>query len=256
MCLSRQKYACWDKHIFVVTNIILSWQNFCHEKLTFVATNTSFVVTKVCLSRQNICRGKHSDNNITYCGKECYHGKEHYLLCQRILLTLSRNVTVSECYLPCQATCLTMSRNVTYCVKGCYYVKEYYCQWTLLTMSNNRSYHVKECHLLCRGVLLTMSRNITVSEHYLPCQTTGLTMSRNVTYCVKGCYVLRQGSIFVHFASLKIGQIKKRIKIVLRGQINTKIFSQHVQEAVCLWWGSGFYLCRHYVSDFSKLALL
>ena len=71
-------------------------------------------------------------------------------------------------------------------------------------------------------------------------------MSRNVTSCVKGCYILRQGSTFVHFASLKIGQIKKRIKIVLRrqinrkvfsqqrGQINRKVFRQHVQEAVCL----------------------
>ena len=61
---------CRDKIMFVVTNMCLSWQNFCcnniclnkqfcHDKHTFVTTNTclsrqniSFVSTKSCLSRQ------------------------------------------------------------------------------------------------------------------------------------------------------------------------------------------------------------
>ena len=70
--VARQNF-CRDKHIFVVTkhlsrqtfvatNIILSRQKFCHYKLTFVTTNTSFVAIEVCLSRQNIwpnfCRDK------------------------------------------------------------------------------------------------------------------------------------------------------------------------------------------------------
>ena len=57
--LSRQKYACRDKHISVAIK-----RNFCvcRDKLTFVATNTcfsrqntSFVATKACLSRQIVC---------------------------------------------------------------------------------------------------------------------------------------------------------------------------------------------------------
>ena len=83
--LSRQKY------VFVETNIILSRQNLCRDKLTFVATDTClsrqifvaasillsrqkknkkkkkklfcrekqvFVATNTCLSRQNFCREK------------------------------------------------------------------------------------------------------------------------------------------------------------------------------------------------------
>ena len=54
------------QQIFVVTNIILLWQNVCHDKHTFVITNTclswqntSFVTTKICLSRQSFCHNKH-----------------------------------------------------------------------------------------------------------------------------------------------------------------------------------------------------
>ena len=67
--LLRQKF-CGDKHIFLPTKLlllqtILSRQNLCCDKLTFVATNmclsrqnTSFVSTKVCLSRQKNCLDK------------------------------------------------------------------------------------------------------------------------------------------------------------------------------------------------------
>ena len=47
--LSRQKYACRDKHVFVVANIILSRQKLWHGKHTFVTTKDMFVVTKMIL---------------------------------------------------------------------------------------------------------------------------------------------------------------------------------------------------------------
>ena len=148
VCLLRQTYFCYNT-TFVATNIccdniIFSWQNFCHDKLTFIATNMSFVVTKVCLSWQNICHGKHSGiitsvarnvtmaRNITLCVREYYLPRQGMLLCQWMLLIMSSNRS--------------------------YFVKEYYCNWTLLPMSSNRSYHVKECHFLCKGVLHTTSR--------------------------------------------------------------------------------------------------
>ena len=52
--LSRQKYACRDKDLSR-QNCHL-WQNFCRDKLSFVATNMSFVATKVWLSRQTHTR--------------------------------------------------------------------------------------------------------------------------------------------------------------------------------------------------------
>jgi len=64
---SRQKHAIvLSLQIFVVTNVSLSRQNFCRDKLTFVATNTSFVATKECFSNTfsilqvKFCRGKHT----------------------------------------------------------------------------------------------------------------------------------------------------------------------------------------------------
>ena len=59
VCLSRQNYVCHDKH--AMTN--MSQQNFCHDKLTVVMTNTcllqqifvgdnSFVATNIILSLQ------------------------------------------------------------------------------------------------------------------------------------------------------------------------------------------------------------
>ena len=71
----------WQKY-FVVTNIIFSWQNFCHNKHTFVVTRDNFFATKhlsqqayfccdkrcvfTCLSKQKFCR----DKNYT-CGSSC-----------------------------------------------------------------------------------------------------------------------------------------------------------------------------------------
>ena len=60
----------WSRQIFIATNIILSRQMFCHDQLTFVATNTRWsrqntsscrdksmlVATNRCLSRQKFCR--------------------------------------------------------------------------------------------------------------------------------------------------------------------------------------------------------
>ena len=46
--LSRQKYACRDKIMFVATNTCLSWQKLCSDEHTFVATKDGiiFVATK------------------------------------------------------------------------------------------------------------------------------------------------------------------------------------------------------------------
>ena len=52
---------------FVATEICWSRQNFCRDKIMFVATNTSkicrdkhvFVATKASMSQQNVCRDKH-----------------------------------------------------------------------------------------------------------------------------------------------------------------------------------------------------
>ena len=66
-CLPRQNTSFVTtkrllRQIFVTTNIILSRRKFCHDKLTFVATNTClFVVTKHVFwrKRRKICRNKH-----------------------------------------------------------------------------------------------------------------------------------------------------------------------------------------------------
>ena len=67
--LSRQKYACRDKHIFVAINVcrdkyLLRQTSFClQDKLTFIATNTclsrqTFVATKVLSRQAYFCRDK------------------------------------------------------------------------------------------------------------------------------------------------------------------------------------------------------
>jgi len=98
-------YACHDKHIFVATkallwkifvttNVILSWQNFCHDKLTFVATNTclswkkrllslekyaccdkTFVMTNTCLSKHIFVTTKFLSWQTCSC-----HGKHNFVM--------------------------------------------------------------------------------------------------------------------------------------------------------------------------------
>ena len=62
--LSRQKYACLNKSMFVMT-ILLLWQIFVatslllsHQTCLLSQQNTSFVATKVCLPQQNFCHDK------------------------------------------------------------------------------------------------------------------------------------------------------------------------------------------------------
>ena len=103
--ISRQKYACCNKtfvvadtflsqqnlsqQIFLVTNIILLWENFCHGKLTFVMTNMclsqlnmSFVMTKVCLSRQQFC----SDRHVFVMTKVFFCHDKHNFVVTKVLL--------------------------------------------------------------------------------------------------------------------------------------------------------------------------
>ena len=49
----------------MLSKIFLSWRNFCHDKLTFLATNTKVrlvvvFATNIILSRQKVCCGKHT----------------------------------------------------------------------------------------------------------------------------------------------------------------------------------------------------
>ena len=79
--LPQVSFLSWQNTSFVTTNIILSWQKFCRNKHTFVATNVSrqnmsFVATKLvtkdafCCDR--FCHNKHTccDRNYT-CGSSC-----------------------------------------------------------------------------------------------------------------------------------------------------------------------------------------
>ena len=58
--LSRQKYACCDKIMFVVTKTLKT--NVCHDKYVFCGTKVlsqNIVATKVCLLKRKFCCDKH-----------------------------------------------------------------------------------------------------------------------------------------------------------------------------------------------------
>ena len=69
---SCHKYHfCRDRHVFVVTNIILSRHKFCRDKHTFMFVATSILL--LCLSRQAyfcyVCRDRYLSRRMFYCDK-------------------------------------------------------------------------------------------------------------------------------------------------------------------------------------------